>query len=66
MTNAQFLRTVMLLYGDHWQKPFAALLAQHGFTYTRQTFWNWKKGNTPVPSQVAGVLEAEGLPDAAK
>jgi hypothetical protein len=59
MTPARFLRIVLLLYGDHWQKPLSALLASHGYRYTRQTLWNWKTGKSPVPEPVAVILEAE-------
>jgi hypothetical protein len=59
MTSAQFLRAVLLLYGDHWQPALADLLARHGITYTRQSFWNWKRGRTPVPAKVEAILKAE-------
>jgi hypothetical protein len=57
MTPAHFLRIVLLLWGDHWQKPCLALLAKHGHRYTRQTLWNWKTGNSPVPEHVELLLE---------
>lgn len=59
MTPARFLRIVLHLFGDHWQKPLAALLASHGHRYSRQTLYNWKTGKHPVPEPVAVILEAE-------
>jgi hypothetical protein len=59
MTPARFLRIVLQLYGDHWQQPCLALLAQHGHRCTRQTLWNWKTGQTPVPERATDILEAE-------
>jgi hypothetical protein len=59
MTPAAFLRTVLPLWGDHWQQPCLALLAQHGHHPTRQTLWNWKTGKTPVPEHVEVILVTE-------
>lgn len=59
MTPSRFLHTVMLLFGDHWQKPLAELLARHGHHYTRQSFWNWKTGKRRVPEAVKEVLKNE-------
>jgi hypothetical protein len=59
MTPTRFLRTVLNRWGDHWQQPCLALLARHGHHYTRQTLWNWKVGNTPVPEHVELILERE-------
>jgi hypothetical protein len=59
MTPAAFLRTVLGLWGDHWQQPCLALLAEHGYHLTRQTFWNWKNGKTPVPEFVEAILVEE-------
>jgi hypothetical protein len=59
MTPATFLRTVMSLWGDHWQQPCLQLLAQHGHRYSRQQLWNWKTGNRTVPEDVGLILERE-------
>ena len=56
MTNLTFMRVVLGLYGDHWQKPLQALLAEHGHVYSRQQLWNWKKGNRNVPEHVELIL----------
>lgn len=55
----RFIRTVLLLWGDHWQKPCLAFLAKHGHHYTRQTLWNWKTGKRRVPEHVEELLENE-------
>jgi hypothetical protein len=57
MTPAAFLRTVLTLWGDHWQQPCQALLAKHGHRYSRQQLWNWKTGNRRVPEHVELILE---------
>jgi hypothetical protein len=59
MITAAFLRTVMMLWGDHWQKPCLELLARHGHRYSRQQLWNWKTGNSPVPEHVELILAEE-------
>lgn len=59
MTSSPFLRTILLLYGDHWQKPLRALLASHGHRYSRQTLYNWKTGKHAVPKHVAELLESQ-------
>lgn len=59
MTSTAFLRTVFLIWGDHWQRPCLALLAEHGHRLTRQTLYNWKTGNSPVPEFVEVILEGE-------
>ncbi|MFO0892066.1 MAG: hypothetical protein U0790_23380 [Isosphaeraceae bacterium] len=59
MTAAFLLRTVLMLWGDHWQQPCLALLAKHGHRYTRQTLWNWKTGKTPVPEFIEVILTGE-------
>jgi hypothetical protein len=59
MTPAAFLRTVLALWGDHWQKPCLELLAQHGHHLTRQTLWNWKTGKSPVPEYIEKILLEE-------
>jgi hypothetical protein len=56
MTPAAFLRTVLALWGDHWQQPCLELLANHGHHPTRQTLWNWKTGNSPVPEYIEKIL----------
>jgi hypothetical protein len=35
------------------------ILAKHGPHPTRQTLWNWKTGNSPVPEHVELILEGE-------
>jgi hypothetical protein len=59
MTPARFLRTVVLLWGDHWIKPCQSLLSKHGHSYSRQQLWNFKKGNSPVPEHVEVLLERQ-------
>jgi hypothetical protein len=59
MTPAAFLRTAFLLWGDHWQQPCLALLAEHGHHLTRQTLYNWKTGKTLVPEYVEVILAGE-------
>jgi hypothetical protein len=59
MTPASFLRTVLFLWGDHWQQPCLQLLAKHGHHLTRQTLWNWKTGKTTVPEYVDVILAKE-------
>jgi hypothetical protein len=63
MTPANLLRTVLMLWGDHWQQPCRELLAQHGHRYGRQQLWNWKTGNSPVSEHVELILfnEKNGL-----
>jgi hypothetical protein len=58
MKTAQFNRLVVALWGDHWQPPCLAFLAQHGHVFTRQTLWNWKKGRTQVPDDIAALFRA--------
>jgi hypothetical protein len=59
MTNAVFLKLVVAIWGDHWQKPCLELLARHGHRLTRQTLWNWKAGKTLVPEYVEKILMDE-------
>jgi hypothetical protein len=59
MTSSAFLKLVVALWGDHWQHPCLELLAQHGHHPTRQTLWNWKTGNSPVPEHVEMILTQE-------
>jgi hypothetical protein len=59
VTPAAFLRTVVILWGDHWQKPCRELLARHGHRYSRQQLWNWKTGNSPVSKHVELILADE-------
>jgi hypothetical protein len=59
MTNSAFLRTVLALWGDHWQQRCQALLAEHGKTISRQQLYNYKAGKTPVPEYVKLILEEE-------
>jgi hypothetical protein len=59
VTPTAFLRTVLSLWGDHWQQPCIAYLAQHGHRYSRQQLWNWKTGNSPVPESVELILANE-------
>jgi hypothetical protein len=56
LTPAAFLRTVLALWGDHWQQPCLELLARHGYNYTRQQLWNFKTGNRRVPEHVEKIL----------
>jgi hypothetical protein len=48
MTPVAFLRTVVSLWGCHWQQPCLQLLAEHGHHPTQQLRWNWTTGKTPV------------------
>ncbi|MHC5536707.1 hypothetical protein ACYOEI_00350 [Singulisphaera rosea] len=57
MTPEAFIQAVLTLYGDHWQKPLQALLAEHGHVYCRQQLWNWKKGHRRVPEHVEELLK---------
>lgn len=57
MTPARFLRTVLLVWGDHWQQPCLAYLASHGHQYSRQQLWNWKTGKRRVPGHIADLLK---------
>jgi hypothetical protein len=59
MTFAAFFRMVLALWGDRWQQPCLELLAQHGHRYTRQTLWNWKTENRPVPEHFKLILMNE-------
>ena len=59
MTPAAFLTIVLALWGDRWQQPCLQLLTAHGHRYTRQTLWNWKTGNSPVPEHVELILTNE-------
>lgn len=59
MTPAAFLRTALMLWGDHWQQPCLQLLARHGHRYSRQQLWNFKTGNWRVPEHVELILEGE-------
>lgn len=56
MTTTSFLRTVLLLWGDHWQPPLDELLQRHGHHYSRQQFRNWKNGDRRVPEYVEKIL----------
>lgn len=56
-----FLRTVLTLWGDHWQQPCLAFLAEHGYQYSRKTLWAYKTGNRRVPEHVEKLLrQAKG------
>jgi hypothetical protein len=57
MTPSRFLRTVLSLWGDHWQQPCLAFLAEHGYRYSRKTLWCWKTGNRRIPEHVEALLE---------
>jgi hypothetical protein len=59
MTPASFIRTVLILWGDHWQQPCRDLLAEHDHRYSRQQLWNWKTGNRRVPEHVELILLKE-------
>ena len=56
LTPARFLRTVLLLWGDHWQQPCVAFLASNGHQYSRKTLWAYKTGNRRIPQHVADLL----------
>ena len=51
-----FLRTVLDLYGDHWQQPLDVLLAKHGHRHSHQQFRNWKNGERRVPEYIQKIL----------
>lgn len=59
MTAAEFYKLVLALWGEDWRPRLTALLAKRGHHYTRQTFWNWRTGKTPVPEPVAVILTKE-------
>lgn len=59
MTPARFLRIVLTLWGDHWQQPCLAFLAEHGHCYSRKTLWAYKTGNRRIPKHVEELLEKE-------
>jgi hypothetical protein len=59
MKDAAFLKLVVALWGDHWQRPCLALLAQHGHRYSRQQLYNWKTGKRRVPEHVELILAGE-------
>jgi hypothetical protein len=59
MTHSAFLKLVVSLWGDHWQKPCLELLARHGHRYSRQQLRNWKTGNSPVQEHVEIILAEE-------
>lgn len=59
MTAAAFYRLVLALWGEQWRPQLTALLTEHGHTQTRQTLWNWQKGNRRVPQHVEDVLLTE-------
>lgn len=59
MTAAAFYKLVLTLWGEQWRPRLTALLAEHGHTQTRQTLWNWQKGNRRVPEHVKELLTAE-------
>lgn len=56
---AVFLHTVISLWGEAWRPELTKLLARHGHHPTRQTLWNWKTGNSPVPEHVEMILMSE-------
>lgn len=59
MLAPEFYSLVLALWGEDWRPRLKALLAEHGHHYTRQTFWNWKAGKTPVPGPVAVLVTTE-------
>lgn len=56
MTSAEFYKLVLALWGEDWRPELNALLSRHGHSYSRQSFWNWRKGHSPVPEPVAFIL----------
>jgi hypothetical protein len=56
MTHSAFLRTVLALWGDHWQQPCLELFASHGFHYTRKTLRNYRDGKRRVPEYIEIIL----------
>ncbi len=56
MTSSGFLKLVVTLWGDHWQRPCLDLLAEHRHRYSRQQLWNWKKGHRRVPEFIEMIL----------
>lgn len=59
MNADEFYKTVLGLWGEEWRPELRQLLEKNRMTYTRQTFWNWARGNTTVPGPVALALEKE-------
>lgn len=59
MTAAEFYKLVLALWGEDWRPELTALLARHGHSYSRQSFWNWRKARSPVPDPVAFILREE-------
>jgi len=59
MTAAEFYKLVLALWGDDWRPELRKLLEAHGHSYSRQTFWNWREGASPVPKPVSFILEEE-------
>lgn len=59
MTSTAFYKLVLSLWGEDWRPSLKAFLASHGYSYTRQSFWNWQRGDYPVPEEVARLLNNE-------
>lgn len=65
MTSVHFNTLVLSLWGEDWQRGLDDLLRKHGHRYTRQTYYNWRKGKHPVPEPVAVVLRKQAKRKAA-
>jgi hypothetical protein len=60
MSGPTFYALCLSLWGEHWRPELGKLLASHGIIRkSRQTFWNWQHGATPVPEKVDEILKAE-------
>lgn len=59
MTAADFYTAVLTLWGESWRPELDRFLREHGLSYSRQSFWHWRKGVYPVPALVADLIHAE-------
>jgi hypothetical protein len=56
MSPVDFYKLVLTLWGEDWRPRLLALLSENGYSVTRQTLWNWRKGKTPVPKAIVELL----------
>lgn len=56
MKAPEFNELVNALWQDDWRLKIDDLLRKHGYRYSRQTFYEWQKGNRDVPEPVALIL----------
>lgn len=56
MTGQEFYKLALARWGEEWRPRLREFLAEHGMSYSRQTFWNWQHDKFRIPQRVASLL----------